>query len=108
MIERSVHECFKNSSLDKIISFSSPDEGSQGELIGRPSVRPQFQRSSPLKPLGQSKPNFMWSILRRGTKVNINHLGHMTKMAAMPIYGKNHKNIFVSGTGRPISTKLGM
>ena len=32
----------------------------------------------------------------------------MTKMAAMPIYGKNHKKIFFSGTGRPISTKLGM
>ena len=45
-----------------------------GELIVYPcsgvhplSVRrPQFQRSSPLKPLGQSKPNFMWSILRKG------------------------------------------
>ena len=33
--------------------------------------------------------------------------GHMTKMAAMPIYGKNPQ-IFFSGTGRPISTKLGM
>ena len=31
----------------------------------------------------------------------------MTKMAAMPIYGKNPSKIF-SGTGRPISTKLGM
>ena len=29
----------------------------------------------------------------------------MTKMAAMPVYGKNHKKIF-SGTGGPISTKL--
>ena len=31
----------------------------------------------------------------------------MTKMATMPIYGKNPSKIF-SGTGRPISTKLGM
>ena len=31
----------------------------------------------------------------------------MTKMAAMPIYGKNPLKIF-SGTGRPIFTKLGM
>ena len=31
----------------------------------------------------------------------------MTKMATMPIYGKNPSIIF-SGTGRPISTKLGM
>ena len=30
------------------------------------------------------------------------------KMAAMPIYGKNHKKIFFSGTGGPISTKLGV
>ena len=34
--------------------------------------------------------------------------GHMTKMAAMPIYGKNPSKIFFSGTGGPISTKLGM
>ena len=32
------------------------------------SRRPQFQRSSPLKPLGQSKPNFVWSILRNGER----------------------------------------
>ena len=32
----------------------------------------------------------------------------MTKMAAMPIYGKNHKKIFFSGTGGPILTKLCM
>ena len=34
----------------------------------------------------------------------INNSGHMTKMAAMPVYGK----IFFFGTGGPISTKLGM
>ena len=45
--------------------FSSPEpSGSQGELIVypcsvvRPSVVHHFQRSSPLKPLGQSKSNF--------------------------------------------------
>ena len=32
---------------------------------------------------------------------------HMTKMAVMPIYGKNLKKIF-SGTKRPITWKLGM
>ena len=31
----------------------------------------------------------------------------MTKMAAMPIYGKNLSKIF-SGTGGPISMKLGL
>ena len=34
--------------------------------------------------------------------------GHMTKMAAMPIYGKNPSKIFFSRTGGLISTKLGM
>ena len=38
----------------------------------------------------------------------INNPGHMTKMAAMPIYGKNPSKIFFSGTGGPISKKLGM
>ena len=32
----------------------------------------------------------------------------MTKMAAMPIYGINPSKIFFSGTGGPISKKLGM
>ena len=37
----------------------------------------------------------------------LNNPGHMTKMAAMPIYGKNPSKIF-SRTGELISTKLGM
>ena len=43
-----------------------------------------------------------------GTNVYINNPGHMTKMAAMPIYGKNPSKIFFSGTGGPISVKLGL
>ena len=38
----------------------------------------------------------------------INNQGHMTKMAAMPIYGKKPLEIFFSGTGGQISKKLGM
>ena len=34
------------------------------------------------------------------------HVGHMTKMAAMPIYGKNPSSIFFSGTKPLISMKL--
>ena len=34
------------------------------------------------------------------------NLGHMTKMAAMPIYGKNFSNIFFSETNRLTSMKL--
>ena len=60
------------------VIFSSPEPlGSQGELIvypssRRPSVRRRrpssvvvhnAQRSSSPKPLGRSKPNFMWSLL---------------------------------------------
>ena len=42
-----------------------------------------------------------------GINVYINNLGHMTKMAAMPIYGKDSSKIF-SGTGGQISKKLCM
>ena len=38
----------------------------------------------------------------------INNPGHMTKMAAMPIYGENPSKFFFPGTGGPISTKLGV
>ena len=43
-----------------------------------------------------------------GTKVCINGPGHMTKMAATPIYDKNPSKIFFSETSKPISTKLDM
>ena len=43
-----------------------------------------------------------------GINVYINYLVHMTKMAAMPIYGKNPSKIFISESGGPISNKLGM
>ena len=34
------------------------------QSLRRPSVRPQFQTSSPLKPLGQLKSNYIWRLLR--------------------------------------------
>ena len=40
-------------------------------------------------------------------KIYKHDASHMTKMAVMPIYGKNSSKIF-SGTGGPISRKLGM
>ena len=43
-----------------------------------------------------------------GTIFCSRHLGHMTKMATMPIYGKNPSKIFFSRTGGLIFTKLGM
>ena len=41
-------------------------------------------------------------------KIHEHDAGHMTKMAATPLYGKNTSKIFFSETGGPISTKLGM
>ena len=34
--------------------------------------------------------------------------GHMTKMATMPIYGKNPSKIYISWIVGPITTKHGM
>ena len=50
-----------------------------------------IRTSSSFKPLGQSKSNFIWSILRNGEHVYINDPGHMTKMAAMAINSKTFK-----------------
>ena len=44
---------------------------------------------------------------RVGMKIYINELGHMNKMAAMPIYGKTLK-IFFSRTNRLMALKHGM
>ena len=66
-----------------------------------------FQTSSPLKPLSKSKPNFMWTHFGNGKKVCLWHLGHMTKMTAMSVYGKTPSKIFFSGTSGTISMKLG-
>ena len=41
-------------------------------------------------------------------KIYAKYIGHMTKMAAMPIYGKNHLKIFFSRTRRPMTLGLGM
>ena len=43
-----------------------------------------------------------------GTEVYLSHLGHMTKMAAMPMYDKNPLKIFISGTVGPMALELVM
>ena len=51
----------------------------------------------------------MWRLLMISKqKFMQNIFGHMTKMAAMPIYGKNHLKIFFSRTSRPMTFELGM
>ena len=85
-----------------MLSFiSSPEPlGSQGELIVYPSSRrpsssvvcPPFSKIFSSETAWPIKAKFYveppWE---GGTKVCINGPGHMTKMAAMPIYGKNLK-----------------
>ena len=86
--------------------FSSPEPKAHRELIGypwirrpssssvrRPSVRPftfsnvfSSETAWPIKAKFYLEPPW-----EGGTKVCINGPGHMTKMAATPIYGKNLK-----------------
>ena len=77
-----------------------------GELIGypwirRPSIR---RRRRPFTFSNVFSSETAWPIKAKfyveppwegGTKVCINGPGHMTKMAAMPIYGKNLKNLLL-------------
>ena len=87
-----------------------------GELIvyqslRRPSsVRPStFSNIFPSEIIGQIKLKFhMETPWDAGTKVCSNGLGHMTKMAATLIYGKNPLNIFFFRTRRPMTLGLGM
>ena len=84
--------------------ISSPELKAQwwAYRIGRPLVIrmcvccQHFQTSSPLKPMGRLNVEAKFHMeppWEGGTKVCSNGPGHMTKMAAMPIYGKNLKKI---------------
>ena len=88
-----------------------------GELLGYPWIRrpSAIRRTSTISNIFSSET--AWPIKAKfyveppwegGTKVYINCPGHMTKMAATPIYGKIPSKIFFSRTGGPIFTKLGM
>ena len=85
-----------------------------GELIGyswsgvrrrRPQCSKIFfsETAGPIKAKFYVEPPWV-----EGTIFCSRHLGHMTKMATTPIYGKNPSKIFFSRTGEPIFTKLGM
>ena len=69
-----------------------------GELIGYPWSVVVFRRCRPSTISNVFSSDTAWPIKAKfymeppwegGTKVYINGPGHMTKMAAMPIYGKN-------------------
>ena len=85
--------------------------------VRRPScvVRPSVRRPSTFSKDFSSETTVPISIKfhmqpldRGGKKVYIFRPGHMAKMAAMPIYGKNLKKIFLSRTARLIALKLSM
>ena len=90
-----------------------------GELIGYPLIRRTLSsvRRRPFTFSNVFSSETAWPIKAKfnvephwegGTKVYINGPGHMTKMAATPIYGKTPSKIFFSRTGRTIFMKLGM
>ena len=88
-----------------------------GELIGYPWIRRPSLSVRPLFTFSNIFSETAWPIKAKfyveppwegGTKVYINGPGHVTKMAATPIYGKNPSKIFFSRTGGPIFTKLGV
>ena len=107
-------ECI-SAAFENSVIISSPEPlGSQGELIVYPSSRRPSsvvnnynilfsETAGPIKAKFYLEPPWVG-----GTIFCSRHLGHMTKMAATPIYGKNPSKIFFSRTGRPIFTKLGM
>ena len=53
-------------------------------------------------------PNFMWSLIGKGEKNYIIGPGHITKMATMPLYGKNLQNSFPTELIVIMILKLGM
>ena len=100
-----------------LLFFSSPEPKAPGELIGlegsvvrRPSVvRPStISNDFSSETIGPIATKFhIQPPGPLGKKNYSNGPGHMTNMAAMPIYGKNLKKIF-SRTTRPMTLKLSM
>ena len=79
-------------------------------MLRRPlSIRPPFSAIFFSKTAGQIEAKFhvapQWD---GGTKACSRGLGHMTKIAATPIYGKNPSKIFFSGIKGPMILWLGM
>ena len=71
------------------IKFVFTIHGDHPSMLFLAQCRPQEFQTSSLKLLGQSKPNFMWSLTSMGMGNKRLYTGHMTKMAITPIYGKN-------------------
>ena len=102
-------DCFHYFQRNKLLSLAHLSQRLIGELIGYPwsGVRRRPSSSSSIRPSTISNvfsSETAWPIKAKfyvepqwegGMKVYINGPGHMTKMAAMPIYGKNLLNFFL-------------
>ena len=81
-------------------------------MVRRPSVvirHPPFSKIFFSQTAGLIKAKFcMEPQWVGGKKVCLRSLGHLTKMAATPIYGKNPSKIFFSRTNGPMTLWLGM
>ena len=97
--------CIRTLHIHKLLSiFSSPEPKAPGELIGWEGfvVRPSVRRPSTISNDFSSETTGPIATKFHiqppgplGKKSCSNGLGHMTNMAAMPIYGKNHKNLLL-------------
>ena len=92
--------------------FSSPEPKAQAPLSVRccctslSTISNLFFSKTPCSIKAKFYVEFPWV---GGLKVYSQPLGHMTKIAATPRYGKTPSNSSLEpGTGRLISTKLGM
>ena len=94
------------SGVQEISIISSPEP--TGELIGYPWSGVRLSTISNIYSSETAWPIKAKFYVEPGTKVYINDPCHMTKMAAMPIYGKNPSKIFFSRTRSPMILKLGM
>ena len=74
--------------------------------FGAPSTHKNIVSSEATRPIELKF--YMKTPYGRLAKIYTNCTGHMTKMATMPIYGKNPLNIFFSGPKRPMALGLGV
>ena len=105
MYDRHPGDMAEEADSDQTAFFSSPEPKAPGELIGwegsvvrrpsvrRPSVRPStISNNFSSETTGPIASKFHIQLPGPlGKKSCSNGLGHMTNMAAMPIYGKNLK-----------------
>ena len=81
------------------MSFSSPEPKSpwKDEKASSSSVRPfTLSKDFSSETNGQNVTKFhMWLPESRGTKLCLNGLGHVTNVAAMPVYGETSENLLL-------------